>query len=64
ISSLETQLDSLKKKASIPKGKKSLAYHLVFQSPGKTLNDKTVRKQRERIVKQLAQKYGAQLRDS
>jgi phenylalanyl-tRNA synthetase beta chain len=49
---------------SIPTGKKSLAYHLVFQSPDKTLTDKTVRKQRERIVKQLAHHFGAKLRDA
>jgi phenylalanyl-tRNA synthetase beta chain len=49
---------------SIPAGKKSLAYHLVFQAPNKTLNDKTVRKQRDRIVKQLAHHLGAKLRDA
>lgn len=49
---------------SIPTGKKSLAYHLTFQSPGKTLTDKVVRKNRDRIVKQLAQKFGALLRDA
>ena len=47
----------------IPTGKKSLAYHLTFQAPDKTLNDKTVRKNRQRILKQLQQKLGAQLRD-
>jgi phenylalanyl-tRNA synthetase beta chain len=44
-------------------GKKSLAYHLTFQSPGKTLTDKNVRKQRTRIVKTLEKKLGAKLRD-
>ena len=60
----EVRLFDVYEGESIPKEKKSLAYHLVFQSPGKTLNDKAVRKQRERIVKQLAQRFGAQLRDS
>jgi phenylalanyl-tRNA synthetase beta chain len=50
--------------SSIPVGKKSLAYHLTFQAPNKTLNDKTVRKQRDRIVKQLAHDFGAKLRDA
>jgi len=48
----------------IPAGKKSLAYHLTFQSPGKTLTDKAVRKNRERIVKQLNRQFGATLRDA
>ncbi len=49
---------------SIPSGKKSLAYHLTFQSPDRTLTDKAVRKQRERVVKQLAHRFGAKLRDA
>ncbi len=48
----------------IPATKKSLAYHLTFQSPGKTLTDKVARKNRERIVKQLERQLGAKLRDS
>ncbi len=47
----------------IPSGKKSLAYHLTFQSPSKTLTDKDVAKQRARIIKQLEQRLGARLRD-
>ena len=34
-------------------GKKSLAYHLTFQSRSKTLKDKDVQKQRRRILAQL-----------
>jgi phenylalanyl-tRNA synthetase beta chain len=49
---------------SIPPGKRSLAYHLTFQSPGRTLTDKEVRANRERIVARLSQKFGAQLRDT
>ncbi len=44
-------------------GKKSLAYHLTFQSPSKTLTDKDVKKQRQRIVQQLERNLGARLRD-
>ena len=47
----------------IPSGKKSLAYHLTFQAPDKTLTDKTVRKNRERIVSGLRRQFGARLRD-
>jgi phenylalanyl-tRNA synthetase beta chain len=46
----------------LPRGKKSLAYHLVFQAPDKTLNDKEVGRQRQRILKQLEQQLGATLR--
>jgi phenylalanyl-tRNA synthetase beta chain len=48
----------------IPAGQKSLAYHLTFQSPGKTLTDRVVRKNRERIVQQLRRQIGARLRDA
>jgi phenylalanyl-tRNA synthetase beta chain len=47
----------------IPQDKKSLAYHLVFQSPNKTLSDKEVRKNRQRIIQQLQKQLGALLRD-
>lgn len=46
----------------IPAGKKSLAYHLTFQSPSKTLTDKDVQKQRQRILQQLERRLGATLR--
>jgi phenylalanyl-tRNA synthetase beta chain len=47
----------------IPSGKKSLAYHLVFQSPSKTLTDREVRKQRQRVLQQLERKLNARLRE-
>jgi phenylalanyl-tRNA synthetase beta chain len=46
----------------IAAGKKSLAYHLAFQAPDKTLTDKTVHKNRQRILKQLERQLGAKLR--
>jgi phenylalanyl-tRNA synthetase beta chain len=49
---------------SIPAGKKSLAYHLTFQSANKTLTDKEAGKNRQRIVQQLEQRYGARLRQA
>jgi phenylalanyl-tRNA synthetase beta chain len=49
---------------SIPEGRKSLAYHLTFQSADKTLTDKEIRKNRQRIVQQLERQLGARLRDS
>lgn len=44
-------------------GKKSLAYHLTFQAPDKTLTDKVVSKSRKKIVRQLEHRLGAKLRD-
>jgi phenylalanyl-tRNA synthetase beta chain len=59
----EVELFDLYEGPQVPSGKKSLAYHLTFQSPSKTLTDKDVSKQRNRIVKQLEQRLGARLRD-
>lgn len=44
------------------KGKRSLAYHLTFQSPDKTLNDKAVAKQRQRIIAALSHQLNAHIR--
>ena len=46
----------------VEEGKKSLAYHLTFQSRSKTLKDKDVQKQRRRILAQLEKTVGATLR--
>jgi phenylalanyl-tRNA synthetase beta chain len=48
----------------IPSGQKSLAYHLTFQAPDKTLTDRVVRKNRQRIVQQLQHRIGSRLRDA
>lgn len=48
---------------SIPAGKRSLAYHLTFQAPNKTLKDKDVKKLRGKIVQQLSNRVGAKLRE-
>lgn len=47
----------------IGKGKKSLAYHLTFQAPDKTLNDKVVSKQRQKIIGALNHQLNARIRD-
>ena len=57
------QLFDLYEGGQIAEGQKSLAYHLVFQSPSKTLNDSDVRRQRQRILKQLEKQIGARLRE-
>ncbi|MDX1662869.1 MAG: phenylalanine--tRNA ligase subunit beta [Candidatus Promineifilaceae bacterium] len=48
---------------SIPAGKKSLAYHLSFQSPSKTLTDREIKRQRKRLLKALERQLGARLRE-
>lgn len=47
----------------LPPGKKSLAYHLTFQSDNRTLTDKDVSKQRGRLLKALENQLGARLRE-
>ncbi len=59
----EVELFDVYEGSQLPQGKKSLAYHLSFQSPNKTLTDKDVLKQRKRILKQLEQRIGARLRE-
>jgi len=44
------------------KGKKSLAFSLKYQKPDRTLTDEEVSRVRKKIIKQLDQNIGAQLR--
>jgi phenylalanyl-tRNA synthetase beta chain len=46
----------------IPEGKKSIALHVAFQSPERTLSDDDARELRERIVKALSDRFDAELR--
>jgi len=46
----------------IPPGKKSLAYSLTYQAEDRTLTDDEVAKVQERIVRRLAEEFGAELR--
>jgi phenylalanyl-tRNA synthetase beta chain len=46
----------------IPAGRKSVALHVSFQSPERTLSDEDARAIRERIVAGLAERFGAELR--
>ena len=46
----------------IPEGKKSIALHVAFQSPERTLSDDDARELRERIVAALAKRFDAELR--
>ena len=46
----------------IPAGRKSVALHVSFQSPERTLSDEDARAIRERIVVALGERFGAELR--
>jgi phenylalanyl-tRNA synthetase beta chain len=46
----------------IPVGRKSVALHVAFQSPERTLSDEDARVLRERIVVSLADRFDAELR--
>jgi phenylalanyl-tRNA synthetase beta chain len=58
----EVHLFDLYEGKQVPQGKKSLAYHLTFQAPNRTLKDKDVQKVRQRILAQLERELGAKLR--
>jgi phenylalanyl-tRNA synthetase beta chain len=46
----------------VPAGKKSLAYHLTFQNPDRTLTDQQVNGVQQAILKKLTTELGASLR--
>ena len=47
---------------SIPKGKKSLAFHLTFSSPNRTLKTEEIKRIREKIIVNLKNKFKVQIR--
>lgn len=59
----DVQLFDVYEGSQLPSGKKSLAYHLTFQSPSKTLTDREVRRQRQRILTQVEKRVGAHIRE-
>lgn len=46
----------------VPRGKKSLAYRILYQSPSRTLTDEEVNGEQERILERLGRELGAILR--
>ena len=48
---------------AIGEGSKSLAYHLTFRAPNRTLRDRDVKKLRRRILGQVERAVGARLRE-
>ncbi|MCL4535254.1 MAG: phenylalanine--tRNA ligase subunit beta [Bacteroidetes bacterium] len=59
----DVQLFDLYRGAPIPEGQKSLAYHIVYQSPDRTLTDEEVARQHQRIVGALAHQFKARVRE-
>jgi phenylalanyl-tRNA synthetase beta chain len=47
----------------VPEGKKSLAYHLVYQSDRKTLTAEETEAAHEKVLRMLEHKFGATARD-
>jgi phenylalanyl-tRNA synthetase beta chain len=50
------------KGSQIPKGKKSVAYSIVYRMPNRTLTDSEVSKVHNKIVRTLENNLGAELR--
>jgi phenylalanyl-tRNA synthetase beta chain len=48
----------------VPEGKVSLAFRLVFQRTDRAVRDAEIAKRVDRVVKMLAHRFGAQLRDA
>jgi len=46
----------------IPEGKKSLAFHIIYQSNDRTLTDKEINKLQEKIIKTLEEEKGWEVR--
>ena len=46
----------------LPTGKKSMAYRIVYQSPGRTLTNEEAERTQERLLQRLQQELGATLR--
>ncbi len=46
----------------IPPGKRSLAFHLTYRDPGRTLTDEAVDRHHQKLVEALARELGADLR--
>ena len=46
----------------VPKGKKSLAFHITYQSVGRTLEDKEINKIQDKIIKELEKNFKAEIR--
>lgn len=58
----EARLFDIYRGQPIPAGKRSLAFHLTYRDPERTLTDEAVDRRHEALVKALAEELGAELR--
>jgi phenylalanyl-tRNA synthetase beta chain len=58
----ETRIFDVYRGGQVGEGRKSVAIHVVFQSPERTLTDEDAAALREQIVEALSQRFGAELR--
>ncbi len=58
----DVRLFDVYRSESLGQGRKSLAYSLTFQAPGRTLTDDEVARVRKRIIQRLESEIGAKLR--
>jgi phenylalanyl-tRNA synthetase beta chain len=58
----ETRVFDVYRGEQVGEGRKSVAIHLAFQSPERTLTDEEAAELRGRIVDELAKRFGAELR--
>ncbi len=58
----EARIFDVYRGAQVGEGRKSVALHLAFQAPDRTLTDEEAATLRERIVAALAERFGAELR--
>ncbi|MBT7618539.1 MAG: phenylalanine--tRNA ligase subunit beta [Calditrichaeota bacterium] len=58
----EVEVFDLFRGGSIPEGNKSLAFHLIYRSPARTLSDEEVENSIKRIIASVAEEVGAELR--
>ena len=60
----EARIFDVYRGAQVGEGRKSVALHLAFQAPDRTLTDEEAATLRDRIVAALAERFGAELRAS
>jgi len=60
---VDVRLFDLFRGEQVGRGKKSLAYSLVYQASDRTLTDDEVTKIRSNVIKRLESELGAKLRD-
>jgi len=58
----EVEVFDLFRGGSVPEGNKSLAFHLIYRSPTRTLSDEEVENSIKRIIASVTEEVGAELR--